>query len=310
MRTSTKLRQLLQRSDGCVIMGGAHDCMSACIAQSAGALALSVGGLGVEASMLGNPDIGLITMSEMVNQVSRIASAIDIPIVADCDTGFGTVMHVTRMVRELERAGAAGFHIEDQMSPKKCPILGGIVVAPVEEMVAKIQAAAAARTDPDLVIVARCDADYVSFDEQVSRMNAYLKAGADMVMPGGTRWAYKGDAYLRDYTPAEQMRLNQSFTRAIDGPVLGVGDVMLGIDYGGNVQRWATEAGYKLYMLPLIGLQATVNTLRAVWKEALVDGNASGYFARNPTTNTVLRDLFGTLGLSRWLEVEKRFGGQ
>jgi methylisocitrate lyase len=137
-------------------------------------------GSGAANSLLGQPDLGLTTMTEMASQAARICGATQLPVVADADTGYGGPLNVRRTVQEYERAGVAGLHLEDQTFPKRCGHFAGKSVVPVEEMVARIRAALAARTDPDLVIIARSDAAAVEgLAGAIERGRAYEQAGAD-----------------------------------------------------------------------------------------------------------------------------------
>lgn len=161
---------------------GAYDALSAKMIEAAGFDALLTTGFGISASMLGQPDVELYTMTENLNVVRQIVAAVDIPVVADCDTGYGNAVNVMRTVREFEQAGVAAVILEDQVVPKRCPAIANVVeVLPVNEGVAKIRAAAEARRDPDLVIIARTDAPTEA--ESLERMRAYVEAGADMVQP-------------------------------------------------------------------------------------------------------------------------------
>ncbi|WP_326537504.1 isocitrate lyase/PEP mutase family protein [Pseudorhodoferax sp.] len=179
MTAARHLRTLLAR-DELLIAPGAYDGISAMTIQQAGFSLAYMTGSGTAAS-LGYPDIGLVTMSEMVERAATIARAIDIPLIADADTGYGNELNVTRTVREYEARGVAGLHIEDQVTPKKCGHLDGKEIVPREEFVSKIRAAAAARRSPDFLLIARTDARAVAgLDEAIARANAALQAGADM----------------------------------------------------------------------------------------------------------------------------------
>jgi len=161
---------------------GAYDALSAKMIEAAGFDALLTTGFGISASMLGQPDVELYTMTENLNVVRQIVAAVDIPVVADCDTGYGNAVNVMRTVREFEQAGVAAVILEDQVVPKRCPAIANVVeVLPMDEGVAKIRAAAEARRDPDLVIIARTNAPTEA--ESLERMRAYVEAGADMVQP-------------------------------------------------------------------------------------------------------------------------------
>jgi 2-methylisocitrate lyase-like PEP mutase family enzyme len=159
---------------------GCYDGLTAKLIERAGFSACYMTGAGT-ASSFGLPDYGLLTATEMIANAARIAAAVDIPVIADADTGFGNELNVTRAVWDYERAGVAAIHIEDQGFPKKCGHLDDKVIIPLEEYLAKIRAAATARTDPDFKIIARTDANAViGFDEAVRRCNAALAAGADI----------------------------------------------------------------------------------------------------------------------------------
>src|SRR5438067_10638721 len=179
MSRGRQFRDLLQ-GDGLVIAPGAYDCITArCLAQ-AGFSAVYMTGAGTAAT-LGYPDYGLVTMSEMADNAGRIAAAVDVPVVADADTGYGNELNATRTVGEYERRGVAGLHIEDQGFPKKCGHLDDKTVVPRDEYIAKIRAAVAARRDPDFLLIARTDARAVlGLDEAIARANAALAAGAEM----------------------------------------------------------------------------------------------------------------------------------
>jgi len=166
--------------DGIVIAPGVFDGITARLAEQAGFPALYMTGAGTSLS-LGYPDYGLLTMTEMVGNAAVITRTVDLPVIADADTGYGNEVNVTRTVREFQRAGVAAIHIEDQVSPKRCGHLKGKELVPKEEFIAKIRAAAAARSGADFVIIARTDARAVAgLDEAVARANAALGAGADM----------------------------------------------------------------------------------------------------------------------------------
>lgn len=163
-------------------MPGAYDCISAKLVQYAGFKAVQCTGYGFSASLLGQPDVGLLSFGEMLIHTKNIVQAVDIPVMADGDTGYGNPINVVRTVRELELAGAAGVNLEDQVWPKRCGHMSGKEVIPLEEMVKKIEAAAWARKDKDFVINARTDARAVyGIEETVRRARAYWEAGADLI---------------------------------------------------------------------------------------------------------------------------------
>ena len=181
MRKTTELRTLFE-GEAILIAPGAYDPYLAKCVQLAGFEAVYMTGSGVSHSVLGMPDLGLLTFSEMVERASRIADATEIPLIADADTGYGNALNVMRTVKAYERAGVAGLHIEDQEMPKKCGHFDEKRVIAVDEMVGKLKAALDARQDPDLIIIARTDArTVVSFNEAIDRAQAFAEAGVDVV---------------------------------------------------------------------------------------------------------------------------------
>jgi methylisocitrate lyase len=180
-RKTTTLKRLIQ-DPKILVVPRIHDCISALSAQKAGFKAVQVSGFGVAAALLGKPDYGLLTYAENLMMTRYIAAAVDIPVMADADTGYGNALNVYRTVQGFEDAGVAGLNLEDQVYPKKCGHMEGKAVISADERVQKIRAAVDARRDPDLVICARTDA-IASFgiDEAIRRGKMYAEAGADLV---------------------------------------------------------------------------------------------------------------------------------
>ena len=186
-KSTTRLRGLLKQGKT-LVKPGAHNALAARIIEQAGFPCCGMTGYGVSVSLLGRPDVGLTTMSEVVMVARYIASAVNIPVIADADTGFGNAINVMRTVEEFIGAGVAAIHIEDQVAPRRCGHVAGKQVISLEEMAGKIRAADRRRRelDPDFLLIARCDARGVaggSVDDLVRRANAYLDAGADMIFP-------------------------------------------------------------------------------------------------------------------------------
>ncbi len=173
-----------------MLLPGAPNALTARVIEEAGFEAVYVSGAGIANTHLAVPDIGLVTVSELVTQVDAMSEAVELPLVVDADTGFGNAVNVRRTVRDLERAGAAAIQLEDQVSPKRCGHFAGKAVIPVAEMVGKIRAAADARRDDDLVIVARTDAAATEGIEWAcERARAYTEAGADVLFVEAPRTA-------------------------------------------------------------------------------------------------------------------------
>lgn len=176
-----QLRQVLGGGEP-VLAPGAFDALSARIVEAAGFPAVYMTGFGTSAALLGRPDVGLLTQTEMVEAARRIVEAVGVPVIADADTGYGNALNVVRTVREYERAGVAAIHLEDQVLPKRCGHMEGKQLVPTEEMQAKIRAAVEARHDPDFLLIARTDARAVEgLDAAIARAKAYRAAGADVL---------------------------------------------------------------------------------------------------------------------------------
>jgi methylisocitrate lyase len=178
------LRELLDAKP--LIAPGVYDAITARIAEAAGAKALYLSGAGVTNSMTAMPDIAMITMDEMARQAAYVTAAVQVPVFADADTGYGEAWNVMRTVAEFERAGLAGLHLEDQVSPKRCGHLDGKSLVTAEDMAAKIRAAVRARSNPGFLLIARTDARGVEgLDSAIARAKRYVDAGADCIFPEG-----------------------------------------------------------------------------------------------------------------------------
>jgi carboxyvinyl-carboxyphosphonate phosphorylmutase len=180
MKPTTRFRQRLAQP-GLIVAPGAYDGLSAKLIEQTGFDVVYATGGGISRSC-GYPDIGLLTMTEVLMYLRWIVEATSLPVIGDCDTGYGNALNVMRAVREFERTGVAAFHLEDQITPKRCGHYEGKEVVSCEEMCKKLEAALEARTDPDLVIIARTDAKAMhGLDEAIRRGQAYAKVGADMI---------------------------------------------------------------------------------------------------------------------------------
>src|SRR5271156_3408455 len=186
IEATKRLRQLLAAPE-MVVAPFVYDGLQAKIAERTGFKAVYMTGFGTAAAR-GYPDLGLLTMTEMVQNVRAISQAVDLPVICDADTGYGNPVNVWRTVREYEDAGAAALHIEDQVFPKRCGFLSGKQVIPMEEMVPKVRAACDARRDSNFVVIARTDALQPNgWDDVVLRARAYRAAGADLIFVDGIK---------------------------------------------------------------------------------------------------------------------------
>lgn len=254
MRKTTRLRQLLQQKE-ILVAPGAHDVLTAKIIEKVGFAAVYFTGYGQAASHLGTPDIGLLTMTEMVARVRNFVCALDIPVIADGDTGFGNAVNVMRTVREYEAAGAAAIQLEDQVAPKKCGHMTGRQVVSVEEMTGKIKAAVAARQDPDLVIIARTDArTALGIEEAVSRGKAYEAAGADVLFIESPENA----AEMRQITASFRIPVLANMVEGGRTPLMNV--------------RELQEIGYQLVIFPTASTYITAQAIFSAMTELKTAG--------------------------------------
>ncbi|MDP1672578.1 MAG: isocitrate lyase/PEP mutase family protein, partial [Burkholderiales bacterium] len=180
-RLTTRMRALLARP-GCLVVPGVADAFAARMVKMEGFEAVYMTGFGTSLTRLGMPDVGLLTATEMIDNAGRIADASGLPVIADADTGYGNPINTRRTIRDYEKAGVAGVHLEDQAWPKRCGHLAGKRVIPTAEMVAKIKAACDARRDDDFIIITRTDAIAVEgMDAALERGERYREAGADVL---------------------------------------------------------------------------------------------------------------------------------
>ena len=186
MRPTTRLRELLSRPDT-LLAPFTYDGFTARVAEEAGFEAVYMSGFGTSMSK-GIPDVGLLTQTEMVQNAAYLVDAVDVPVIADADTGYGNPLNVRRTVQQYERAGVAAIHIEDQVAPKKCGFFEGVQVIDAAEATEKVRAAVDARTDDDFVVIARTDAlGQYGWDDVEARCRAFAEAGADLVFVDGVR---------------------------------------------------------------------------------------------------------------------------
>ncbi len=277
MKTTSNLRQLLA-SGQMVTAPFVLNALHAKIAEAVGFDAVYMTGAGTAAER-GFPDVGLLTMTEMVANAKYIADAVDIPVVCDSDTGYGNPLNVQRTVREYEAAGVAGIHIEDQLFPKKCGFFEGKQVIPQEEMVQKVHAALDARHDSDFVIIARCDAYAVTgWEDTVRRCRAYVEAGADMVFVDGIKTVEDLQNYANDLGELPRM---------YNGDLLPTQEV--------------AAMGYKL-MICGSTIWLIYKQLRESFEELKRTGKV------NPERYGTRWDVADLLGLDRIYELEKKYG--
>jgi 2,3-dimethylmalate lyase len=260
-RTSLLQNYILE--DSILVMPGAHDVLTAKIVEQAGFKALTIGGYSASASLLGQPDLSFLTLTEMVDCVHRIVDVVDIPVFTDGDTGHGGVLNVRRTVREIERTGAAGMFIEDQVFPKRCGHMLDKQVIGKEEMIAKVKAAVDARVDDDFVIMARTDALAVNgLEDAIERANLFSQAGADLI-------------FVEAPTTVEQMR---AITAQVDAPLLANN-----IEGGKSPLLSAIELekiGYNTVVFPVAATYAIAKVVGDLMAEIAATGTTAGFSNR------------------------------
>ena len=288
MRTTTRLRELLA-SPGIVPAPGAYDCLSAAVIERAGFPVVYMTGAGTSISRTGYPDIGLTTMSEMVANAAAIARTVSVPVIADADTGYGDVLQVQRTVREYERAGVAGIHIEDQESPKRCGHLDDKRVVPAEEMVRKLHAALDAREDDDFTIIARCDALAVTgWDDALRRCEAYVEAGADVLFLE----AIQTREQATDVTGRFDVPVLYNFVETGKSPLLPIAEL--------------EELGFKLVIFPISAMLAALRTMTDLMRELRETGTTAHLIADRMVS---IQECFETVGLSDMLALDAAYAG-
>ncbi len=281
-----RLRELLS-SGQLVPAAGVYDSMSARLVEAAGFPAVYMSGFGVTASLLGRPDIGLLGMSEMAQASRRIVAAVDVPVIADADTGYGNAINVIRTVQEYEAAGVAAMHIEDQVTPKRCGHMTGKQVVPAEVMIDKVRAALAARQDPDLVLIARTDAAAVEgIDAAIDRALRYREAGADMLFL---------DAL------SSQEDIEKAATALAAEQVLfswGEGGLTPPTTLG-QLRGW----GFSVVIFPVATLLASVSAIQSLLAQITGDGTPIRAMEGLPN----LMEFFSLVGLDEVNELGRRF---
>lgn len=249
VRAPQRFRRLLSEQN-IIVAPGCYDCLSAIIIEKLGFETVYLTGYGIEASRLGKPDIGLASMAEVVDHAKNVCESVNLPVICDADTGFGDVISLWRTVREFERTGVAGIHIEDQVLPKKCGGLPGRSVVSKEEMVGKIKAARDALDDKEFIIIARTDAKAsLGIEEAKRRFELYLNSGADLGL------------IAERYTVSELSEMGRTFPQklVICTGILGWEETTLHID------EYA-KMGIKMLIFPTAGLYAAARSVRDVYE--------------------------------------------
>ncbi|HET6392754.1 MAG TPA: oxaloacetate decarboxylase [Blastococcus sp.] len=269
---------------------GAYDALSARLVEQAGFDAVYMTGFGTTASLIGRPDVGLLSGSEMVENARRIVAAVDVPVIADADTGYGNAINVVRTVQLYEQAGVAGIQLEDQVTPKKCGHMSGKQLIGADEMAGKLRAAVEARRDPDLLIIARTDAVAVTgTDDAIARARAFADAGADLLFVEA---------------PTSEADIERVATE-----LRGVAPLVFNWAEGGRTPPLSleriTELGFALVIYPIGTLLAATAGMRSLLATLKRDGVPTAALDDVPTFG----EFTDLIGLPEVQELEQRFSG-
>jgi 2-methylisocitrate lyase-like PEP mutase family enzyme len=286
MTPRQELRRLICQT-GYTMVPGAYDSLTARLVEAAGFAAVYLTGGGYSRAS-GYPDLGLLSLTENVQFIGRTVEAVAIPVIADADTGYGNAINVIRTVREYEKTGVAGFHIEDQISPKKCGHYEGKEVIGRAEMVGKIKAAVDTRRDADMVIIARSDARAIEgLEAAIDRVNAYLEAGADV-------------GFVEAPQTVEELRI---VGKSVRGPAL------VNVFEGGKTPMLGAkeleEMGFRLGIYPSQTHRAAIRAAQRVLTAMKRDGDTSAIEAELAT----FQDREDAVGTAAWRKLEEKYLG-
>lgn len=281
MTKANRLRQLI--ASGIVAMPGVPNASMARQVERAGFDALYISGAGLANCTAGLPDVGLLTLNEVTTLAGFIARAVKIPAIVDADTGFGGAENVGRTIYELERAGLAGCHLEDQEFPKRCGHLAGKRLIEAEEMSAKICAAVAAKCDPDFLVIARTDARALeNFDGAVARANAYVAAGADAIFPEALQTKEEFRAFVKEV----KAPLLANMTEFGKSPLLSVPEL--------------GELGYRMVIFPQSAFRVSMKTTEEFFHHLKATGSPNEWLERMQTRKQLYETLEYDPAAERW----------
>jgi carboxyvinyl-carboxyphosphonate phosphorylmutase len=288
MSRASKFKEMMLAPE-ILVVPSAYDALSAKVIEQAGFPAVHMTGSGTSASMLGMPDLGFTTITEMAWNAKNICLAVDLPVIMDIDAGYGNAMNTWRCVREFEQAGIVGGHLEDQVVPKRCGHLEGKRLISTEEMTGKLEAAAEGRRDPDWTIIARTDArEKLGLDEAIRRSKEYVAAGADCI-------------FLEAMLTVDEMKKVRD---SIDAPLLA------NMVEGGKTPWLTTEElekiGYNLAIYPLSGWLAATSILRKMFAELRDTGTTQNFWDKYGLKMS-FAELFEVFEYSKISELEERF---
>jgi carboxyvinyl-carboxyphosphonate phosphorylmutase len=291
-KKTTVLRRLIEAPE-ILVSPGAYDCFSAKLIESMGFKALATTGAGISESFLGLPDFGILGLSDNVTVSRNIAQAVNVPVMADADTGYGNAVNVYHTVRMFEEAGITGINLEDQVSPKRCGHLKGKEIIPAEEMVKKIEAAVAARKDPDFIINARTDAAAIAgIDEAIRRANIYRKAGADMVFPDAVLSEEDIAKFVSNVSAPVSINMGLAIRKRPTTPLVSI--------------KRLEELGVARVTFPRMTTAAALSGMKKAL-EVILESIAQGKIIERPDLCFSFEELTTLMGFPQMKELEDRF---
>ena len=280
MRATTAFRRLL-KEPGIIAAPGAYDCLTARLIEQAGFPAVYMTGAGTSVATLGYPDLALATMTEMIGNAAAIVEAVELPVIADADTGYGGMLNIQRTIRQYERAGVAAIHLEDQEFPKRCGHLDNKRVIAPEEMTGKIKAAVDARTDDDFFIFVRTDALAVTgWDDTMRRCEKYVEAGADGLFIEALRTPAEAEQAARHF----DVPLMYNFVESGKSPLIPAAEL--------------ERLGFKMVIYPVSALLTVCNVVGELMRQLRQRGTTE-HLIENMVS---VVDAFELVGLSPMLE--------
>jgi methylisocitrate lyase len=283
LNKASELRKLVK--DHTVVVPGVFNAVIAKIAERLGFEAVYISGAGL-ANARGLPDLGLLSMSEVLDQASAIASSVNVPAIADIDTGFGEVLNVMRTVQEFERAGIVAVQIEDQVMPKKCGHLEGKELVSIETMIQKIKGAVEARQNPDFIIIARTDARAVEgLNGAIKRAQAYAKAGADIVFPE----ALESKAEFSRFSKVIKIPLMANMTEFGKTPHISVEEF--------------ESMGYGIVIFPMTSFRIMTKAVEDALKELKKNGTQKQMLSKMHTR----KQIYDIINYDEYEKVDRRF---
>ncbi|MFZ4437166.1 MAG: isocitrate lyase/PEP mutase family protein [Syntrophales bacterium] len=292
MKKTTQLRHLIEAPE-ILVSPGAYDCFSAKLIESMGFKAMATTGAGISESFLGVPDFGFLGLSDNLMISRNIAQAVNVPVMADADTGYGNAVNVYHTVRMFEEAGITGINLEDQVTPKRCGHIKGKEIISMEEMVKKIEAAVAARKDPDFIINARTDAAAIAgIDEAIRRANAYHKAGADMVFPDAVLSEEDIAKFVGNVSAPVSINMGLAIRKRPTTPLVSI--------------KRLEELGVARVTFPRMTTAAALSGMKKAL-EVILESIAQGKIIERPDLCFSFEELSTLMGVPQMKELEERF---